>query len=63
MRENTLHRIQKNKLGVLASLCFFFGSSLFLPALANYATIGVWLFMAGSALMFIDIVLPSGVQN
>ncbi len=30
---------------------------------ASYATVGVWLFMAGSALMFIDIVLPSGVQN
>ena len=30
---------------------------------ARYATVGVWLFMAGSALMFIDIALPSGVQN
>ncbi|WP_231378641.1 hypothetical protein [Idiomarina loihiensis] len=29
---------------------------LFLPTFASYATVGVWLFMTGSALMFIDII-------
>jgi hypothetical protein len=42
-------------LGTLSSLAFFFGSMLFLPTFANYATIGVWLFMLGSALMFIEV--------
>ncbi|WP_286232702.1 YrhK family protein [Thalassotalea sediminis] len=51
-------RIAINKLGILASLSFFFGSSLFLPTFAEYATTGVWLFMLGSALMFIDIIRP-----
>lgn len=41
-------------LGILASLSFFFGSMLFLPKFAAYSTVGVWLFMIGSALLFID---------
>ncbi|MGQ8365020.1 YrhK family protein [Glaciecola sp. 1036] len=40
----------------MASLSFFFGSTLFLPTFADYATIGVWLFMLGSALMFVDLI-------
>ncbi|MFS1701752.1 YrhK family protein [Alteromonas sp. AMM-1] len=44
----------KNKKLVVASLCFLFGSTLFLPQLANFATIGVYLFMLGSLLMLID---------
>ena len=42
-------------LGTLSSLAFFFGSMMFLPTFTNYATIGVWLFMLGSALMFIEV--------
>lgn len=42
-----------NLLGLLSSLCFFFGSFLFLPAFSNYATVGVWCFVMGSLIMFI----------
>ncbi len=56
MKATFLQRLQKNTLGILASLSFFFGSMLFLPTFASYATVGVWLFMTGSALMFIDII-------
>lgn len=56
MKATLVQRLQKNTLGVLASLSFFFGSMLFLPTFASYATVGVWLFMTGSALMFIDII-------
>lgn len=59
MQASLVQRIKQNKLGILASLCFFFGSSLFLPVFAAYATVGVWLFMAGSALMFLELILPS----
>lgn len=48
-------RFRKNGLGLVSSLSFFFGSTLFLPTFADYATAGVWLFMFGSALMFIDV--------
>lgn len=56
MKATFLQRLKKNTLGILASLSFFFGSMLFLPTFASYATVGVWLFMTGSALMFIDII-------
>lgn len=49
-----VQRVQKNKLSVAACLCFFWGSTLFLPAFSLYATVGVWLFMAGSLLMLVD---------
>lgn len=52
---NLLQRARQNTLGVTASLCFFFGSTLFLPVFADYAIVGIWLFMAGSALMFADL--------
>ncbi|QJR81282.1 YrhK family protein [Alteromonas pelagimontana] len=42
-----------NGINILASLAFFFGSALFLPRFAQYATVGVWLFMTGSLLMFV----------
>ncbi|MGO2008773.1 YrhK family protein [Vreelandella alkaliphila] len=42
-----------NFLGLLSSLCFFFGSLLFLPSGAIYATVGVWCFVMGSLIMFI----------
>ncbi|NDL71416.1 YrhK family protein [Vreelandella alkaliphila] len=42
-----------NFLGLLSSLCFFFGSLLFLPNSAIYATVGVWCFVMGSLIMFI----------
>lgn len=58
MKTSLISRLSKNLLGVLASLSFFVGSTLFLPALAQYAIFGVWLFMTGSALMLIDIVRP-----
>ncbi|RUO63958.1 YrhK family protein [Pseudidiomarina planktonica] len=49
-------QVQSKLLSLFSSLCFFFGSMLFLPNFANYATLRVWLFMLGSALMFIDII-------
>ncbi|MBR9790193.1 MAG: hypothetical protein GYB58_00455 [Gammaproteobacteria bacterium] len=55
---NMIKRARQNTLGVTASLCFFFGSTLFLPVFGDYATVGVWLFMAGSALMFADLLGP-----
>lgn len=42
-----------NILGLLSSLCFFFGSLLFLADSAFYATVGVWCFVMGSLIMFI----------
>ena len=50
-----IKQVQRNWLGIISSIAFFFGSMLFLPSFADYATIGVWLFMLGSALMFIDV--------
>ncbi|EKE85246.1 YrhK family protein [Idiomarina xiamenensis] len=52
-------RLPAKLLAILSSLSFFFGSMLFLPSFADYATVGVWAFMAGSALMFIDILLSN----
>ncbi len=43
-----------NIINLIASLAFLFGSTLFLPQFSDYATIGVYLFMLGSALMLID---------
>ena len=40
-------------LGLLGNACFFIGSVLFLPALEQWKTTGVWLFIVGSALMLI----------
>lgn len=57
--QNVFQRIQSNKLALLASLCFFLGSMLFLPVFVAYSTIGVWLFMTGSALMAVDILTSS----
>ena len=39
---------------ILSALSFFVGSTLFLPAYAEHATIGVVLFMIGSALCFLS---------
>ena len=47
-------RLRHKKTAVLACVCFFIGSSLFLPEFAEHATIGVWLFMCGSLLMLVD---------
>ena len=40
-------------LGLFGNVAFFIGSILFLPTLEPYKVIGVWLFIGGSALMFI----------
>lgn len=45
-----------NMINLLASLSFLSGSTLFLPQFSDYTTIGVYLFMLGSVLMFIDVV-------
>lgn len=57
MKTNRYQIITQQGLGLLSSLAFFFGSMMFLPNFTEHATIGVWLFMAGSALMFIDVLL------
>lgn len=44
-------------INIAASLAFFFGSLLFLPRFSHYATIGVWLFMLGSCLMFVGCIV------
>lgn len=49
----TLRQQLPNLLGIFSSLCFFFGSFMFLPTFAAYATIGVWCFVVGSLIMFI----------
>lgn len=55
MRTTEQRAVSKiNRLNFLASISFFTGSTLFLPQFANYATVGVYLFMLGSALMFVD---------
>ena len=54
MQNTVEERPKTDVIGILASLSFFFGSTLFLPSFAAYATVGVWLFMIGSALLFID---------
>lgn len=51
------HQQLPNLLGLLSSLFFFFGSLLFLPAFASYATVGVWCFVMGSLIMFIIYVM------
>tara|TARA_R100000353_G_scaffold89041_2_gene65910 strand:- start:1856 stop:2062 length:207 start_codon:yes stop_codon:yes gene_type:complete len=56
-REMAQHQQLPNLLGLLSSLFFFFGSLLFLPAFANYATVGVWCFVMGSLIMFIIYVM------
>ncbi|MDQ7729843.1 YrhK family protein [Halomonas sp. SpR8] len=57
MNSETTQRQQlPNLLGLLSSL-FFFGSLLFLPAFAIYATVGVWCFVMGSLIMFIIYVI------
>lgn len=54
MNSETTQRQQlPNLLGLLSSLFFFFGSLLFLPTGAIYATVGVWCFVMGSLTMFI----------
>jgi len=55
-----VQRLKQNILGILACLSFFFGSLLFLPTFAQYATVGVWLFMTGSVLMLVSILCPFG---
>ncbi|MDQ7733556.1 YrhK family protein [Halomonas sp. SpR1] len=58
MNSETTQRQQlPNLLGLLSSLFFFFGSLLFLPAFAIYATVGVWCFVMGSLIMFIIYVI------
>lgn len=58
MNSETTQRQQlPNLLGLLSSLFFFFGSLLFLPAFASYATVGVWCFVMGSLIMFIIYVI------
>lgn len=54
MTANLSSRLRHKKTAVLACLCFFIGSSLFLPQFAEHATTGVWLFMCGSLLMLVD---------
>lgn len=54
MQNKVDERPKTDVIGILASLSFFFGSTLFLPSFAAYSTVGVWLFMVGSALLFID---------
>lgn len=41
-------------INLLAGVAFFVGSTLFLPALAAYSTMGVYCFMAGSLLLIIE---------
>lgn len=38
-------------LGLVGNLTFLVGSVLFLPRFTAYQTLGVWLFIAGAALM------------
>ena len=40
-------------LGLVGNITFVVGSVFFLPALQAYMTLGVWLFIVGSALMAI----------
>ncbi|MBK61815.1 MAG: hypothetical protein CL575_02535 [Altererythrobacter sp.] len=40
-------------IGMIGNLTFVLGSILFLPSFSSLQTIGVWLFIGGSALMFI----------
>ncbi|GAM07093.1 MULTISPECIES: YrhK family protein [Novosphingobium] len=39
--------------GLVGNLLFVVGSVLFLPAMAAWQTAGVWMFIAGSGLMFL----------
>jgi hypothetical protein len=39
--------------GVFGNLLFFVGSILFLPMAKNWQTVGVWMFIFGSALMLL----------
>ncbi|MAD02663.1 MAG: hypothetical protein CMK65_03430 [Pseudoalteromonas sp.] len=39
---------------ILSACAFFFGSTLFLPAFIEYATLGVVLFMIGSSLFLLS---------
>ena len=38
-------------IGAVGNLTFFVGSIFFLPSFKTYQTLGVWLFILGSALM------------
>ncbi len=40
-------------IGLVGNLAFFVGSIFFLEALKSYKTLGVWLFIVGSFLMFL----------
>ncbi len=40
-------------LGLVGNVAFFGGSILFLPAFEPWKTVGVWLFVFGSALMMV----------
>ena len=40
-------------IGMIGNLTFVVGSILFLPSFSSLETVGVWLFIGGSALMFI----------
>ncbi|NRA80947.1 MAG: YrhK family protein [Pseudoalteromonas sp.] len=39
---------------IISACAFFFGSTLFLPAFIEYATVGVVLFMVGSLLFLLS---------
>ncbi len=43
---------------IVSSLCFLAGSILFLPPFAAHSVLGVWGFIAGSALMLVTSLLP-----
>ena len=40
-------------IGLIGNLTFLLGSILFLPSFSSLQTAGVWLFIGGSALMFV----------
>lgn len=40
-------------LGLFGNICFFVGSILFLPALEEWKTLGVWLFIIGAFFMLV----------
>ncbi|GKX34294.1 MAG: hypothetical protein MnENMB40S_19120 [Rhizobiaceae bacterium MnEN-MB40S] len=40
-------------LGLLGNVLFFIGSLMFLPSLEEFKSVGIWLFIVGSFLMFV----------